>query len=248
MNWRVWKQIENVLLNSGVKPLLAVVPDNRDRELEVDAPNDVFWNEVRSWQSRGWSIGLHGYQHRYVTNDPGIVGKNFYSEFAGLGREAQESKIRSALEIFRKEGIKASTWIAPAHSFDRTTLELLRESGLRTVSDGYFLAPGKDAFGTMWVPQQIWNFAARPFGVWTICLHHNNWTATDVSRLQANIEKYQDSIVDLESVLAAYGERRLNVFDFTYAKLLRWRIQAGKTARSWIRPTGPAFATVSKKQ
>jgi len=39
---------------------MAVIPDNRDRELMVSAPGvDDFWNSVRSWQKRGWTVGLH---------------------------------------------------------------------------------------------------------------------------------------------------------------------------------------------
>src|SRR5437762_14036332 len=82
MNWPVWVEVERALLEFDVKPIMSVVPDNRDRELEVNEPNRDFWSEVRGWQQRGWTIGLHGYQHRYVTRDAGVVGIHKYSEFS----------------------------------------------------------------------------------------------------------------------------------------------------------------------
>src|SRR5215471_9078010 len=84
MNWAVWPAIEAILVQNGVKPLLAVIPDNHDHLLNSCAAGKNFWNQVRSWRDRGWSIGLHGYQHRYVTRDSGIMGINRSSEFAGL--------------------------------------------------------------------------------------------------------------------------------------------------------------------
>src|ERR1051326_483182 len=93
LNWRVWSRLESILERHRVKPLLAVVPDNRDAKLMVDAPDPDFWARVRDWQARGWTIALHGYQHAYVTTDSGIVGLNAYSEFAGLAYAEQKRKI-----------------------------------------------------------------------------------------------------------------------------------------------------------
>jgi len=138
MNWHVWRGVETVLLRWGIKPLLAVVPDNQDDFLKSCSPERTFWEQVRVWRNWGWTIGLHGYQHRYVTRDPGIIGINNSSEFAGLAAEVQAAKLQMAFEIFRREGIRPDVWIAPAHSFDRTTLKLLKEMGLRRISDGYF--------------------------------------------------------------------------------------------------------------
>src|SRR5260370_42375028 len=56
----------SALMARRLKPILAVVPDNQDPMLKVDAPVADFWDRVRQWQARGWTIALHGYQHRYV--------------------------------------------------------------------------------------------------------------------------------------------------------------------------------------
>ena len=67
MNWGVWDAVETELLRHNTRPIVAVVPDNRDPKLMADAPRAEFWDRVRRWQSIGWAIGLHGYQHVYVS-------------------------------------------------------------------------------------------------------------------------------------------------------------------------------------
>jgi len=219
MNWNAWAEIEAILSEYEVRPILAVIPDNQDSSLMVSEPNPNFWNEVRRWQSKGWTIGLHGYQHTYATQDSGIVGINGFSEFSGLPIEQQLDKLTHACEIFRLEGVVVDVWIAPAHSFDSTTLRVLKNLGIRHVSDGFFLYPGLDSLGMMWVPQQFWSFRAMPVGVLTVCWHFNRWTTNDFLQLRAILHRYRESIVDFQSVASAYEYRRRNVGDKIYAKL-----------------------------
>src|SRR5436309_501178 len=46
MNWSVWARIEPVLAKHNVRPLLAVVPDNRDPKLMIEPPRANFWDRV----------------------------------------------------------------------------------------------------------------------------------------------------------------------------------------------------------
>src|SRR4051794_21040655 len=100
MDWAKWERVENVLFELGIKPLVAVVPANRDRKLAHSPAREDFWPRIRSWQAAGWSIGLHGFEHRYETDSAGLLGVNAYSEFAALGADVQRAKLRAALEIF----------------------------------------------------------------------------------------------------------------------------------------------------
>src|SRR5215472_8164987 len=84
MNWVIWERVEKILVSTGIKPILAVVPDNQDPRLRAAEPNLDFWNKVRGWQSRGWTIGLHGYQHLASTRDGGVLKINKWGEFSGL--------------------------------------------------------------------------------------------------------------------------------------------------------------------
>src|SRR5215469_15652864 len=94
MNWSVWNEVEQILVSAGVKPILAVVPDNQDPQLSVCEPKALFWDEVRRWQKRGWTIGLHGYQHLPVVQNGGILNLNQWSEFSGLGFHEQLAKLQ----------------------------------------------------------------------------------------------------------------------------------------------------------
>jgi predicted deacetylase len=229
MDWGVWRKVETILLQHRIKPLLAVVPDNKDDFLKRCSPAESFWTEVRVWQSRGWTIGLHGYQHQYVTENPGIMEINKKSEFAGLAKDAQAGKIQMALAIFRREGIQPDVWVAPAHSFDSVTLDLLTEAGVRRISDGFFLYPNLDSRGMFWIPQQLWRFRPLPFGVWTVCLHINGWGPEDLKRFERAIKEYRTQIVSFDYAITFHGQRRRDwkdkVVQAIYTPLLHCRLR-----------------------
>jgi predicted deacetylase len=211
MNWNVWGEIEAILRAHDVKPILAVVPDNQDPHLTVGPEVQDFWDRVRKWQSWGWAIGLHGYQHVYSSGASGLMGLNARSEFAGLSRDAQAGKLARAFDIFSREGVRADCWVAPGHSFDAVTVALLRERGLCVISDGFYLRPVRWQ-GCLWVPQQLWRFRPMPSGVWTVCYHHNAFGAAQISLLAANVTTYADALTSLHAV-AAQPARPIGVAD-----------------------------------
>ena len=175
MNWEVWERVEKILIEHAVRPILAVVPSNEDPHLDVAGSNPEFWSRVRGWQQRGWTIALHGCHHVYETTEAGLLGLNRRSEFAGLPREVQAERIAAGLRVLRREGVSAKVWVAPAHSFDLNTIEVLLEQGVDVISDGFFFRPVR-LFQAIWIPQQLWRFRPMPFGTWTICYHHNTFT------------------------------------------------------------------------
>ncbi len=229
MNWRVWEAIEAHLVRFGVRPILAVVPDNRDPKLAVDEARPDFWDRVRQWQAAGYTIALHGYQHLYVNKDPGLIGVTHQSEFAGLPREEQEAKLRKALAIFAEQGVRADAWVAPSHSFDRTTVKILGELGVPVISDGLWTWPFTDEGGITWVPQQLWGFRRRPAGIWTVCNHHNAWSDQRVAEFGASLASYADEMTDLPSVVKAFAGRQLTLRD-------RWGAFHSLMWRHRIRP------------
>jgi predicted deacetylase len=218
MNWKLWSQIEAVLLDLEIRPILAVVPDNQDKKLMVAPPHGQFWEQVREWQARGWTIGLHGYQHLYVNRESGILGFAQKSEFAGVPAKQQEDKLRRAIEIFARESVTPEIWIAPAHSFDRSTLTALNRIGIRTISDGFALSPHTDQSGIFWVPQQLWQFRWRPIGMWTVCYHHNSWSEKDLLRFHSDVKRYRKAITMLASVRSRYEARSHHFLDGVYSK------------------------------
>jgi predicted deacetylase len=218
MNWQVWEEIEEIMDAFRVVPILAIVPDNRDKKLEVAPARHDFWDQVRRWQAKGWTIGMHGFRHTYVTNNAGIIGIAQKSEFAGLPEWEQEQKLTQAMNIFRKEGVVPSVWIAPSHSFDAATLAVLGRIGVTTISDGLALSPYRDTSGLFWLPQQLWKMRWRPFGIWTVCYHHNSWGQSDIDDLRCDVRQNHRAITDVSSVIAGYQHRRRQVYDWAYAR------------------------------
>ena len=235
MRWSIWNDVEKILVRTGVKPILAVVPDNRDEDLIFDPPDANFWKRVRAWQERGWTIGLHGYQHRYVTSTPGMFGRMPRSEFAGLPQEVQEAKLRQALQVFHDHDVSPELWVAPAHSFDANTIVALSKVGMRTISDGYALYPYKDSAGMTWIPQQVGRFRRLPFGVWTVCHHINDWTSREIARLDHDLSNFTGHFASMPDILQSYSQRRRNWLDVGTSGLLRLGRRAGRIIRENIK-------------
>jgi peptidoglycan/xylan/chitin deacetylase (PgdA/CDA1 family) len=212
MDWEAWDRIEPLLLEAGVRPILAVVPDNRDPHLIAGPERPDFWSRVRAWQARGWTIGLHGYQHVYVNREPGILGLNARSEFAGLPFGEQLEKLRNGLAIYAAEGVRADAWIAPSHSFDGNTLLALKTLGIRTVSDGFAFRPFRDPTGATWVPQQFASMRPMPWGIWTFCYHINGMGPDALARFRAGLARLGPRMIALPEA-AALGDRERSASD-----------------------------------
>ncbi|WLT30005.1 DUF2334 domain-containing protein [Geothrix sp. PMB-07] len=202
MDWTVWDALERIMDEQGVRPILGVVPDNRDPKLSVAPGAPDFWERVRRWQAKGWAIGLHGYQHTYVNAEPGLLHLNKQSEFAGLSFEAQHEKLRLGLAIFEREGVRADVWIAPAHSFDWVTVSALNALGLRVISDGFAFKPYRDPQGSIWVPQQFASMRPMPFGLWTFCYHPNGLSLKGIETFRHSLEQLRPGMISLAEAVA----------------------------------------------
>jgi hypothetical protein len=228
MNWGVWGKIEAILCENDIIPILAVVPENRDEALVAGEHNDRFWPMACQWHRRGWTIGMHGFRHEFVTRDAGMLSLNHYSEFAGLELSEQEAKLNAAKRIFESYGIVPEVWVAPAHSFDVSTLCGLGSVGLSVISDGYALWPYVDANGILWLPQQLWRFRHMPFGVWTVCFHINGWSSNDIRSFESAIKRYRFRITSFDAVRDKYQERKITRLDRAFSKTF---LNAIKTKR-----------------
>jgi predicted deacetylase len=221
MNWAIWREIETTMDDLGLKPVVAVVPDNIDRELQWEKPRQDFWCRVREWRDKGWTIGIHGYQHHYETQDSGLLRLNRRSEFAGISYARQFAKLRSAVSIFHREQLDPKVWIAPSHSFDRITIAALMELGVHTISDGLSRWPYKDPDDMLWIPQQIWRLREMPAGMWTVCYHHNSWTECDLFRFRNDVRRFLSRILPFCDIPREFADRRRTVGDRVHALAMR---------------------------
>ena len=65
MNWTMMEKCEVLLNKFNIKPVLGVIPNNQDNELMNYPIKNDFWNIVKNWQTKNWSIAMHGYTHLY---------------------------------------------------------------------------------------------------------------------------------------------------------------------------------------
>ena len=69
MNSERWDRVERILDNHDIHPVVAVIPDNRDPQLNVKNPDPAFCEKVRNWQTKGWTIAMHGETHLMRSTD-----------------------------------------------------------------------------------------------------------------------------------------------------------------------------------
>ncbi len=218
-----WARVEAVLDAHHVKPIVAVIPDNRDGKLMLNEPDADFWARVRAWRTKGWTVAMHGYQHlMHVTRARLLLPFYARSEFAGLTLEEQRQKVRESWKLFVAQGVQPAVWVAPAHSFDELTLQaLLSETPIRIVSDGIAL----DTYfehGFHWVPQQLWQLSERPAGLWTVCLHPNTMTESAIEALdQALAQRFASRLLSLGEV--RLRQRPRTWLDGIYGRYFWWR-------------------------
>ena len=59
-----WERFRKVIEEFGIRPILAVIPDNRDPQLNGSPYDPRFWDQMREMEAAGAAIAVHGYQHR----------------------------------------------------------------------------------------------------------------------------------------------------------------------------------------
>ena len=225
MDLNKWKAIEVIADSCGIKPIAAVVPDNRDQKLEIDEPDVNFWELIRSWQNKGWAIALHGLHHMLKESSGGLVPLNLRSEFAGVDLEEQYRMISSGYSILKERNVFPIVWVAPAHTFDRNTLEALKgQTEIRIISDGIALRPFMRS-GFSWIPQQQWEPIERKKGVWTICLHPNNMRDEEFDRLLDFCQRNAENFTSIDQLIPVYRRRGLEDMLFAAKFYLRRRIK-----------------------
>lgn len=225
MNTELWNRIERMLDGSGVKPLVGVIPLNRDPML-LEFPEDPgFWERARSWQEKGWRIALHGYEHLYTSNCAGINPVHNRSEFAGHPLELQREKIREGVAILKEKGLNPTAFFAPSHTFDENTLEALRlESGIRTISD----TVANDTYcrnGFTFIPQQAGRVRDLPFKVTTICLHPNFTTDSEFDEIEAFLKAHPGQFLDPNAIEPTTRKRSLLDRGYELAYFLKRKLR-----------------------
>jgi len=228
-----WQRYSQLIQRFGLCPILAVVPENRDPDLEHDPPDAGFWEGMRRLEAVGATIGLHGYKHVCASNGRSLIPLHSRSEFAGAKEAAQREWIRSGIAILRAQRLSPRIWVAPRHGFDSATLRVLRAEGIETVSDGFAQAPFR-AHDVKWIPQQLWEPVEKQSGLWTICLHPNSSTDEQVRRLESFLDRFSAQFTSVDRVLSEWPFPQRTAADRIFHARLLFRIRIARLRRRLV--------------
>lgn len=205
-----WQRMEELLKAYGVNPLVGIIPACKDPMMDQYPVDGEFWNRARAWQSRGWCIALHGYDHVYATGAGGLNPVNQRSEFAGVPLEIQQQKISAGLALLREQGLEPKVFFAPSHTFDENTLTAIKAcSDIRLISDTIANSPYcRDGF--TFVPQQSGRVRKLPFEYVTFCYHPNEMKDGDFRELEAFLNVHEGEFIAFP---LGRTERRENIRD-----------------------------------
>lgn len=209
MNKVGWDRIEKILDKYNVKPIVGVIPENRDKLFRWEK-DSKFWDKVKTWQCKGWTIAQHGYNHVYH------VKNGIRSEFVGLNYEEQYMKINEGYKVLMERGINPVCFFAPAHTFDEITIDVCRDIGkFQFISDGYAMYPYKEK-DMLFIPS-IFDTAHKflPFGIYTFILHPNFTTDKEFKHFEQFIQRNLKYFKPVNEVLESVNcERNRNLIEF----------------------------------
>jgi len=225
-----WQRCAALIEEFGLRPILAVIPDNQDLELNLSPPDSEFWVRMRIMEEAGASIALHGYRHLCNSRDGSLLALHKYSEFAGVREEKQNEWIREGLGILRGQGLNPKIFVAPRHGFDGATLRALQEEGVQLISDGFARIPFVRG-GMTWIPQQLWGPVSKEKGLWTICIHSNLISEKQFAELRNFVCAHAVQFTSVEKVLAEVKPGKLGVLERLHEAWSLWRARAAQARR-----------------
>ena len=217
MNWEMFKKVELLFDKHHIKPVLGVIPNNKDSELLSYPRKEDFWERVSDWKKKGWEIAMHGYDHVYSsqTNKKDYFGHGGGSEFFGKSLENQTKKIKDGLKIFSEKKISIRVFFAPNHTYDDITFEALKNSGIFQIIDGYGIMPYVEN-QIKFIPQLFYKLYILPLGIQSTQLHLNYWKENDFDKFENFINKNLNNIITYDEALKKvnnhFGFKLINKF------------------------------------
>jgi hypothetical protein len=220
-----WQRLVTLIDEFRLQPILAVIPENRDPKLALSPPDPTFWEQMHALESAGATIGLHGYRHLCVNRGRSLLGLHAYSEFAGVALETQRTWIGAGLRILRSRGLNPSIFVAPRHGFDFATLQALCAEGIPLLSDGFARMPFRRG-GVTWIPQQLWCPVDKPIGLWTICIHPNTASDSEIEKLRTFLRDHSLQFSSVDRLLDEFPPEPLALSERVYASVALCGVKA----------------------
>ena len=221
MDWKRFFKFKALLDRYQVKPLIGVVPDNRDPDLvkkqepgaggetlKGQAPED-FWAYMKELERQGWVIAMHGCHHVYATDKGGMFPLNNFSEFAGLPFEEQKELLREGKQLLEEKGIETALFMAPAHSYDKNTLRALKEAGFQGLTDGFGNRPyrfrGLDFYPISFLLSRTFH---KKEGYSTMVVHTGTVSDEDLKRYEGYFKRQEVTWISFEEYLSVTKRKR----------------------------------------
>tara|TARA_B110000908_G_scaffold146910_1_gene178200 strand:+ start:235 stop:984 length:750 start_codon:yes stop_codon:yes gene_type:complete len=214
-----WSIFEAFFDKNNIKPIIGVIPLNKDESLGSEM-NPNFWKLIKSWETKGWSIAMHGLHHQFQKIKPENSFFNFgnKSEFVGKSIEKQTEIVQQSIRCFEQNNIEPTMFMAPSHTFDSSTLNALESSTrIRIVTDGFSFRPFKKN-NFMFIPQQLWSVWKVPIGLYTICIHPTPMDINQIHKLLKELEQILDQIISL-SEIDLKNIKNQGFFDLIFEKI-----------------------------
>lgn len=209
MDWDKFLRFKEICDRHEIKPLIGIVPENKDSMLNIDEPREDFWDYVASLKSDGWIIAQHGETHVYATNKKGCFPLNALSEFAGKSYEEQFEAIKRGKQILEQRGIYTDFFMAPAHSYDKNTLKALKNLNFKNITDGFGKMPYSWKNITFYpISFKQESSLKKNSGYTTFVVHTNTMNDRDFERYERLFEKQRDSFISYGEYMAQKPENR----------------------------------------
>jgi len=234
-NWKNIEKIEKIFDKYWSKPIIWVVPNNKDPYLNRFKENNDFWEKIKKLEKKWWIIAQHWYEHIDITSESGILWINNRSEFVWLSFKKQLDRLQKWKNILEnKLWIKIKWFMAPDHSFDKNTIKALKKLNFEYITDWLALYPFT-FFWLKFLPQQLWSFRNNLYWIksWyaTICLHLDEINSNDekfFGKVENFIRKNKENILSWNQIekLNYKKKYKKNIINFLfkiYIKiLLNW--------------------------
>lgn len=213
MDWAKFLRFKELCDKYHIRPLLGVIPDNKDVNLRIceqeDIPVKDFWAYIRQLEKEGWAIAQHGVYHVYTTNKMGCFPLNGFSEFAGICYDQQYGTLRIGRDALRMHGINTDIFMAPAHSFDWNTLRALKKLGFHKITDGLGDMPYSWR-GLVYYPISYRQESSlkKKKGYTTFVVHTNTMGEKDFQRYERLFENCKDRLISYTDLLKVQPQKR----------------------------------------
>ncbi len=201
MNWKLMNKCEVLFDKHNIRPLIGVIPNNKDKELLTFERNNDFWDRVKKWEKKGWEISMHGFTHVYDSETKKMDYFNYggRSEFFGHSFEEQTNRIQKGIEIFTKNNIEVKSFFAPNHTYDNNTFKALKKCGIKYIIDGYGFYPFTKN-DLIFIPQLFYREIILPYGIQATQIHLNTWGEEDFRKFEKLLENNRNKFLDFNNV------------------------------------------------